>query len=221
MAYARCPCEPSLRDRSVWPPVARTVSSILIVPQRSRFMPARFVRRVSLIPGEKGGYGAGPATSARLAILNWYLVTLYPKGIPVRDIPVRASLTLPKGWQAGTALPVESTKDNVTQFGTVSLETFADSPALCGQYFKEIPIGPKDGPPHFLVLACDSAAGLEVSDNLKANYDRLVAEAGALFGARHYGSYRFLVAMSEQLGHNAIEHHESSDNRMPERMMID
>src|SRR5438477_6910933 len=54
-----------------------------------------------LIPGDKGGYGAGPAVSARLAILNWYLVTLYPGGTPVRDIPVRANLTLPKDWQVG------------------------------------------------------------------------------------------------------------------------
>src|SRR5437016_5003463 len=73
-----------------------------------------------LIPGEKGGYGAGPAVSAQLAILNWYLVTLYPKGAPVREIQIRANLTLPKGWQVGTALPVESTKENVTQFKTVS-----------------------------------------------------------------------------------------------------
>src|SRR5438874_1459212 len=69
-----------------------------------------------LIPGEKGGYGAGPAATARLAILNWYLVTLYPEGRPVRDIPIRASLTLPQGWQAGTALPVESRKDNTIQY---------------------------------------------------------------------------------------------------------
>ncbi|HJZ92651.1 MAG TPA: hypothetical protein VKE40_17380 [Gemmataceae bacterium] len=139
-----------------------------------------------LIPGDKGGFGAGPASTAKLAILNWYLVTLYPKGRPVRDIPIRANLTLPDGWQVGTALPVDSQKGNLTQFKTVSLETFADSPALCGVHFKEVPIGPKDGPPHFLTLACDSPAGLALSDELKGQYDRLVVEAGALFGARHY-----------------------------------
>src|SRR5205823_14487679 len=64
-----------------------------------------------LIPGDKGGFGAGPAATARLAILNWYLVTLYPEGRPVRDIPVRASLTLPEGWSAGTALPVERSEE--------------------------------------------------------------------------------------------------------------
>jgi predicted metalloprotease with PDZ domain len=174
-----------------------------------------------LVPGDKGGYGAGPATSARLAILNWYLVTLYPQGHPVRDISIRASLKLPRGWQAGSALPIDSRDGEVTKFKTVSLETFADSPALCGIYFREVPVGPRQGPQHSLVLACDSAAGLEISDELKGHYTRLVDEAGALFGARHYRSYRFLVAMSEQLGHNAIEHHECSDNRMPERMMVD
>ena len=174
-----------------------------------------------LIPGDKGGYGAGPAVSAKLAILNWYLVTLYPAGRPVADIPIHASLTLPTGWRLGCALPIESQKENVTQFKAVSLEMLADSPALCGQYFKEIAIGPKDGPPHFLELACDGEEGLKIGDELKGHYDRLVAEAGALFGARHYRSYRFLVALSDQLGHNAIEHHECSDNRMPERMMTE
>jgi predicted metalloprotease with PDZ domain len=174
-----------------------------------------------LIPGDKGGYGAGPATSAEIAIVNWYLVTLYPKGKPVREIPIHAKLTVPEGWQAGTALPVESHSGNVTQYKTVSLEMFADSPALCGRYYREVPLGPKEGPPHYLILACDSAAGLAMDDKLKRNYERLVLEAGALFGCRHYRSYRFLVAMSEQIGHNAIEHHECSDNRVSERMMID
>jgi predicted metalloprotease with PDZ domain len=174
-----------------------------------------------LVPGEKGGYGAGPAATSKLAILNWFLVTLYPEGQPVRNIKMQAQITLPEGWQAGTALPVETKSGNVIRFKPVSLETLADSPVLCGQYFKEIPLGPSKGPQHYLVLACDSAAGLEVSDKLKSQYERLAVEAGALFGARHYRSYRFLVSLTEHFGHNAIEHHECSDNRMPERMMID
>jgi predicted metalloprotease with PDZ domain len=174
-----------------------------------------------LAPSEKEGYSAGASMTARLAIINWHLVLLYPKGRPVREQQVHASMTVPKGWKLGTALPVESEKGETTQFKTASLETVADSPVLCGQHFKEIPLGPAEGPPHFLVLACDSAAGLEIGPELKTHYERLVAEAGALFGARHYRSYRFLVAMSDHLRHTAIEHHESSDNRMPERMMVD
>jgi predicted metalloprotease with PDZ domain len=176
-----------------------------------------------LVPGDKGGYGAGPAATAKLAILNWYLLTLYPleKGQHVRDIPVKASLKLPSGWQAGTALPIESARAGFIQFKTASLETVQDSPVLCGLYFREIHIGPKDGPPHFLTLACDSEAGLKPDEKWLAAYSKLVEEAGALFGARHYRSYRFLLALTDQFGHNAIEHHESSDNRMPERMFLD
>jgi predicted metalloprotease with PDZ domain len=176
-----------------------------------------------LVPGDKGGFGAGPAATAKLAILNWYLLTLYPleKGQHVRDIPVKASLKLPAGWQAGTALPIENSRPGFIQYKIATLETLLDSPALCGLYFREIPIGPKDGPPHFLTLACDSEAGLKIDDKTVAAYGKLIEEAGALFGARHYRSYRFLVSMTDQFGHNAIEHHECSDNRQSERMFLD
>jgi predicted metalloprotease with PDZ domain len=169
----------------------------------------------------KEGYSAGASMTARLAVLNWHVVLMYPKGTPVREQRIRASLTLPQGWSAGTALPIETSKGTTTQFQTVSLERLADSTVLCGQYLKEVPLGPKEGPPHYLVLACDSAAGLELSPALKGHYERLVAEAGALFGARHYRSYRFLVTMSDQIRPTGIEHHECSDNRVPERFLID
>lgn len=171
-------------------------------------------------PG-KEGYSASASMTARLMVLNWHLVLLYPKGTPVRQQRVRAKLTLPDGWKLGTALPVETASGASTQFHTVSLETLADSTVLCGEYLKEVPLGPAEGPPHYLVLACDSAAGLELSSALRAHYERLVAEAGALFGARHYRSYRFLVTMSDQVRPTGIEHHECSDNRVPERFLLD
>jgi predicted metalloprotease with PDZ domain len=165
-----------------------------------------------LAPVDKVG-----SATARLAVLNWNLVVLYPEGRPVRDVSVRANLTLPAGWKLGTALPVEVTCESLTQFATVSLETLVDSPVLCGAHLKEVALGPA----HSLVVACDSAAGLDVSDDLKQQHERLIAEAGALFGARHYRSYRFLLTLSDQLHADGLEHHESSDNRLPERFLID
>jgi predicted metalloprotease with PDZ domain len=159
--------------------------------------------------------------TARLAILNWHLVLIYPKGKPVREQQVRARLTLPKDWNLGTALPITATEGATTQFQTVSLETLADSTVLCGAHLKEVPLGPAEGPPHYLVLACDSPAGLELSPALRSQYERLVAEAKALFGARHYRSYRFLVTMSDHIRPTGIEHHECSDDRVPERFLLD
>jgi predicted metalloprotease with PDZ domain len=169
-----------------------------------------------------GGLGASsPCMTPQLAIVNWYMVLLYPKGPAVRDIPIKADITLPKTWKLGTALPIDEEKGARTQFKTVSLETLADSPVLCGKHLQEVPLGPAKGPPHYLVLACDSAAGLALAPELKEQYERLVLEAGALFGVRHYRSYRFLVAMSDHVSHFAVEHHESSDNRVPERFLLD
>jgi predicted metalloprotease with PDZ domain len=161
------------------------------------------------------------AMTARLAMLHWHVVLLYPRGRPVGELRARASLTLPTGWKAGTALPVVGIRGTLTEFDTVSLETLVDSPVLCGAHFREIRLGTSGGPPHFLVAACDSAAGLEVGPELRTKYERLVAEAGALFGGHHYRSYRFLLALSDQICSDGIEHHECSDNRAPEHFLVD
>ena len=50
---------------------------------------------------------------------------------------------------------------------------------------------------------------------------QLVAEAGALFGSRHYRDYHFLVTLSDDVAHFGLEHHESSDDRSYERSLID
>jgi predicted metalloprotease with PDZ domain len=52
-------------------------------------------------------------------------------------------------------------------------------------------------------------------------YVRLAAEVNALFGARHYRSYHFLLSLSDVLAHFGLEHHESSDDRADERSLID
>ncbi|HEY2883575.1 MAG TPA: PDZ domain-containing protein [Pirellulales bacterium] len=168
----------------------------------------------------RGTYSGLPSTP-NLALIHWYTLLLYPNGKPAREIPFRTKLTLPEGWKAGTALPVESESGATTKYQTVSLETLADSPALCGRFFKEIPLGVQSGAPHSLVVAADSGEALNASPEVIAEYQRLVAEAQSLFGARHYKSYRFLMALSDTLPHNAVEHHESSDNRLAERFFLD
>ena len=158
--------------------------------------------------------------SPHITVIRWNDVLLYPKGKPQQEIKFQASLRLPDGWQSGTALPIESRDGAEIRFAPVTLETLIDSPVISGRYFREIPIGTDHGIPHFLELACDSPEGLDVPADVKTQHERLVAEAGALFGARHYRSYRFLVALGKNRG-GGLEHHESSDNGGPERFMVD
>ncbi len=169
----------------------------------------------------KEGFSGGASMSSRLAMLSWNHVLLYPKGSVIQEAKVVPSLTLPKDWQMGCALPIQSANAGRTMFAPTTLETLCDSPVLCGKHYAEIPIGPKGGQPHFLCIVADSAEALKIKPEVRAHYDRLVEEAQALFGARHYRSYRFLVTASDHVTHTGIEHHESSDNRVPERMFID
>src|SRR4051812_28277523 len=49
--------------------------------------------------GPTGGqFSSGPTTSAKLAVLNWHLVVLYPSGMNASDLTVKPSITLPEGW---------------------------------------------------------------------------------------------------------------------------
>ncbi len=161
------------------------------------------------------------SATPHLAAFNWNQVVLYPKGTPASRLQVRARLRLPAGWKLGTALPIAKQDEAGTQFRPVSLETLIDSPVLCGEHFREIAIGPATEPRHFLCLAGDSEAAVVRNDQFKNGCDRLVAEAGALFGGRHYHSYRFLLALSDRLSFSGLEHHESSDNHGPERALLE
>jgi len=53
------------------------------------------------------GYGETPNATPHLAIVDWHDLLVYPVGRAAAEIPVRASLRLPAGWQFDTALHLE------------------------------------------------------------------------------------------------------------------
>jgi predicted metalloprotease with PDZ domain len=174
-----------------------------------------------LNPVEGGGYSAGPSATSKIVILEWNDVLLYPAGSKSDNLTYSARLKLPPGWKYGTALTTQSQQENEIQFGPVSLTNLVDSPVLAGSYFRHIPLAADVQPPHFLDLAGDSAASVDIPADELENYNRLVREAGALFGGRHYDHYDFILSLTDHFSPNGLEHHQSSDNRAPERMLID
>jgi predicted metalloprotease with PDZ domain len=166
-----------------------------------------------------GGGGFGDQTE-NICVIRWNQFLVYPKGKPIDSIPFQASIKIPTGWKMSTSLPIESQEAASAKFGVVSLDTLVDSPVLAGIHHREIRLGTGE-PAHYLDLVADSAAALEITPKQKALYEKLVAEAGALFGSRHYKSYRFLVTLSDKMGYHGLEHHECSDDGMPEHSMSD
>jgi predicted metalloprotease with PDZ domain len=162
-----------------------------------------------------------PSATAQLALLNWYNVLLYLQGAKSDDLTYTASLQIPAGWKFGTALPVASVTGSAIEFQPASLTTLVDSPVLMGAHMRVIDLSPGQKPEHHIHIAAETEAGLEVTPETVREWRQLVAETAAIFGARHYRHYDFLLTESDNVETDGVEHHESSDNRVPSRTFQD
>jgi predicted metalloprotease with PDZ domain len=175
-----------------------------------------------LTPLESDGYSEGPSATAKMAILEWNLLVLYPEGAKTDDLTYVATLRVPDNWKYATALELaQETDDGSAEFKPVSLTTLVDSPVLTGEYFRSIPLATDVQPPHRLDLAGDSRDAIEIPKDEIEEYSNLVREAQALFQSHHYNHYDFLLSLTDHMDANGLEHHQSSDNRGPERMLLD
>ncbi len=158
--------------------------------------------------------------SAKLARIKWNRLLVYPQGMTSDAISVRASLKLPAGWQFASALPVASENTNEFQFKEVSLTQLVDSPAIIGANFRKLALN-SSGMTHEIDIMADTATALDLKPETLTGLRALVREAYALFGARHYRSYKFLVTLSDHGGGEGLEHHESSEDGVGERAFSD
>ena len=157
--------------------------------------------------GYGSGYGQTPNHTQHLLTMPWNHVVVYPAGPRSDAIQVNAAVTLPDGWKSATALPS----------GPVSLTTLVDSPLIAGEYFRTIDIANDVK----LSIVADSEAALAFPQDRVAQLTKLLAETDALFGARHYRTYRWLLTLSDVVETQGLEHHESSDNRAVEHGATD
>jgi len=158
--------------------------------------------------------------SAKIARIKWNRVVVYPRGMNSDTIRVQPSLTLPAGWKFATALPVSSENKDELQFKAVTLTELIDSPAIIGANFRKIPLT-QTGITHEVDVAGDTDASLEMKPETLTGLKNLVVEAYALFGARHYRSYKFLLTLSDHGGSEGLEHHESSEDGVGEKALSD
>ncbi len=167
---------------------------------------------------------SGRATNYQ-AVLEWESLLLYPAGIPVRGIPVQASVIVPEGWGIGTSLTPTSPYDpqhpagGTVHYAATTVEMLEDSPIMTGAYFREYALAPEVTPKHYIDVFGDAPEDVEIRPNVLDHWNRLVHEALAMYGAPHYRSYHFLLGLKGTQGGGGLEHHESSDNSMMERAL--
>ncbi len=174
-----------------------------------------------LEPAGSGTYTAGASATDKLVVLSWNQFVLYPAGTFAERLSYEPKLILPQGWKFGTPLEIANQSGNQVSFKPVALDRLVDSPVVAGEYYRVIDITPPGEPIHHEIdIVADSEAALNMSPDVQQGMVNLVAESGKLFGTRHYRDYHFLLTLSDHVAHFGLEHHESNDSRLPERVLL-
>jgi len=174
-----------------------------------------------LSPGEGGEFGASASSTPNLVDVEFNQTAFYPAGHYTRQITVAPSVTLPAGWKFGTALQVASQSGNTTQFKPVTFNNLVDSPLIAGKHFNRVDLDPGAKVPVHLNVVGDGAADVKLTAKQLAGQRAVVQQTLKLFGAHHYGHYDFLLTLSDHTGHFGLEHHQSSDDRLPANFFTD
>jgi predicted metalloprotease with PDZ domain len=170
-------------------------------------------------PGSSIDFSA--SASSRILILMWHEVLLYPAGFAANQLTFDPSLQLPQGWKFSTALPVANQSGNTLTFSPVTLDQLVDSPVQSGQFMRVFELTAGAKLTHEVDVAVDDPGLLDLPPELIDAYKRLVAEANALYQSHHYRDYHFLLTLSDHVMKLGQEHHECSDDRLPERSLAD
>jgi len=174
-----------------------------------------------LSPGEGGMFGASASSTPNLVDLEFNQVAFYPAGYYTRQIKIQPSVTLPRGWQFATAMEEQSHTGASTTFKPLSFNNFVDSPLVAGEHFNRVDLDPKGDVPVHLNVVADEADQIKLTDQQLKQHRELIDQTNKLFGAHHYAHYDFLLTLSDHTGHFGLEHHQSSDDRLPANMLTD
>jgi predicted metalloprotease with PDZ domain len=144
--------------------------------------------------------------------VEWNTVALYPAGYFSRDITFAASVRVPDGWRIATALETASVEGSTTHFKPTTFNTLVDSPLIAGRYYKQFDLDPGGPARVSLDVIADKPEELEATPEQIAIHRQLVQQAYKLYGSHHYDHYDFLFSLSDQMGGNGLEHHQSSED---------
>jgi predicted metalloprotease with PDZ domain len=166
------------------------------------------------------GFQSDICTSYDQLVVNWWLVVLYPPSLPNESDPFLASIRLPADWKYNTSLPLaRASTPNTIEFGVVPLKTLVDSPLIAAEHLRTFPLGGRSAA--VLAISAESAASLEVPQDVLEHFRRMVAETEAEFGGPRYTKYNLQLSLGDAIDHYTLEHFESSENRLPSQGLSD
>ena len=166
-----------------------------------------------------GGFSSASSDTAHLGIYSWNQVGALPagrahrRGDVSREHAAAGWLEVRDGAAGGCA---ERRQDRLRAGIAHHAGRF---PVIAGEYFRVVPLDTSSRPIE-VDLVADSAASLDAPAELTQKWKRLAQEADAMFGARHFNNYHFLLTLSDRVQHFGLEHHQSNDSRVPENAVV-
>jgi predicted metalloprotease with PDZ domain len=109
-----------------------------------------------------------------------------------------------------TALDGMSRRGDTLRWNRTDYATLIDSPIFAGRYAKSWDLGQNVK----IDTVADDPRDLAIAPEHLQTYRKLVTEATALFGARHFDHYDSMLALTKRMGGIGLEHHRSSENQM-------
>jgi predicted metalloprotease with PDZ domain len=156
-----------------------------------------------------------------VAIVNWNRSLLYQDGVDSHRYFMKPTVVLPPSWEFATALRGASQTGNRVDFALTPLNMLVDSPLDMGRYLEKWNLW-RDGAAFVQLDAfADHPQDLDIPTSLLAAYRRVPGETFALYGSRHFEDYHALLTLSDAIGFEGIEHHQSSDNRASDDFLTD
>ena len=181
------------------------------VPAGVSFIDVRF----TVVTNARGDTMSG----RNVAIVNWNRDLFYQAGTNSHEYYVKPSIILPHGWDYASALYGAKRNGDRIDFDVTPLNMLIDSPLDLGRYYKHYLIWKEGSASQWLDIFADKPQDLDFPPKLLAAYKQMPRQAFALFGSRHWTWYHSLLALSDAIGFQGIEHHQSSDDRANDDFM--
>ena len=119
---------------------------------------------------------------------------------------------MPSGWRYATALETASQDGDTVHFKETPLNTLQDSPLIAGANFKRVDLSTGPDNPVFLDVVADEAKDLEITPEELQAHKNLAIQAQKLYASHHYDHYDFLFMLTDVVGGQGLEHHQSSED---------
>ena len=189
--------------------------------------PGEVYRIIAHVPPETGGlvidftYIANQATansegtdvwaSESLGIISPNAVLVYPEGIEDNQWTVQCSISLPDDWSSATAMAQKTRIGSTITYEPVPLRRLVDSPIMIGRHKETYQLTePDEQPPQRMHVFSEREDAVELNEDVLANFREMVRQASLLFQSHPFPSFDILLATTDELPANGLEHRRSS-----------